>query len=331
VLVAVVAAVVLAAAGGCSMTRAVPGEASAVGPVRHPPGPLDREGALTGADLAAVDPDRLLDEFLLALFTQPVQHVRMESVDDVPAYLAGGDYEHGVTEGGFDFRTNAYGYHQLYGFNTMCSDGVEYMWDDVDRVWSEYGACEISGGSEYAAIEASLDLAGTVGAGVLTAGLEPSEADVFLRAMRHAYPDFLQPGALGLAEHDGRQYVRMPVLFRAVDVGDGKRYGMQLFNYAFRSIGERAKTHPMLPGTAGASISQVEAVFYLDPATRLPAYAEMLVYEPVDDPTATGGSVERIEYIWDGEVPRPGPGPQTPLEPAGPSWPAERIPPSEGG
>jgi hypothetical protein len=46
-------------------------------------------------------------------------------------------------------------------------------------------------------------------------------------------------------------------------------------------------------------------VFYLEPATRLPAYAEMLVYEPVVAPTATGGSVERIEYIWDGEVPRP--------------------------
>ena len=326
---AVGASAALLATAGCSLTTAVPGQASIVTSVEHRPGPLDRDGPLTDADLAAVDPDALLDEFLLTLFTQPVQHVRMETVDEVPAYLAGEDYGPGVTEGGFDFRTDEYAYHQLYGFNTLCADGVEYLWDDFDQEWSESSGCAVSGGNPMASVEASLALTGTVSAGVLTAGLTPDEADVFLRAMRQEHPGFLQPGPLALAEHEGRQYVRLPVVFKALDVGDGKRYGMQLFNYAFRAIGERAKTHALLPGTSGASVSQVEAVFYLDPATRLPAYAEMLIYEPVDDPTASTGSVERIEYLWDGTVPRFAPDPQTPLEPTGPSWPPERIPPTE--
>jgi hypothetical protein len=329
VTLAVAAAVALVAAPGCSLTTTVAGQPSVLTSVGHRPGPLDREGPLIDADVAAVDPHGLLDEFLLTLFTQPVQHVRMESVDDVPAYLAGGDYRHGVTEGGFDFRTDEYAYHQLYGFNTLCADGIEYLWDDFDQEWDESGGCTVSGGNQMAAVQASLELTGTVSAGVLTAGLTPDEADVFVRAMRQDHPGFLQPGPLALTEHDGRQYVRLPVVFKALDVGGGARYGMQLFSYAFRAIGERAQTHALLPGTSGASVSQIEAVFYLDPATRLPAYAEILVYEPVDDPTASTGSVSRIEYVWDGAVPRFEPGPPTPVEPTGPSWPAERIPPME--
>jgi hypothetical protein len=310
----------------------VPGRALAADAPNFAPGPLDGDGPLTEADLAAVDPDRLLDEFLLALLTQPVLHVRMESIGDVPAYLSGApDYNHGFVESGFDFRTNKLAYHRSYGFDTICVDDAVYGYDTFDAVWEEepgsIRGCDITTGSEDAAVSSSLDLAGIVNAGVLTSGLTMDESRAYVDALRRDYPGFLVPGELGLAEHDGEQYLRMPVVYQALDLGGSTPYGMAIFSSAFDEIGPRAGTHVLLPGTAGAWVSQVEAVYYLDPTSRLPAYAEVLIYEPADDPTATGGDVHRIEYVWDGKLPHPDPATASETPPP-PSWPAERFRPS---
>ncbi len=326
--VAVMAALAVTFTGGCSaFSTRVPGHPAPVDLAHPAPGPLDGEGPLTDADLAGVSAVQLLDESLFALFTRPVLHVRMESVSDVPAYLAGGEYPASVSEGGFDFRTNEYAYRQVDGFDTLCVDGEQYLLDKFDGEWGVSHGCAIEGGGEYASAASSLELTGTVSDGILTAGLTPEEATAFIGAMHREYPGFLAPGRLGLVDHDGRQYIRLPVIFQRQDF-DGHRYGMQLFIWSFREIGPRWNQHVLLPGTAGAMVSQVEAVYFVDPATRLPAYTESLIYEPDLDPTASTGSVERVEYIWDDTVPHPEPVPGTP-SPRPPSWPAERIAPSE--
>jgi hypothetical protein len=327
--VVVVGVLVIALTGACSaFTRTVPGHAAAVDLAHPPSGPLSGDEPLTDADLAAVNPARLLDESLFALFTRQVLHVRMELVDDVPAYLAGGEYAAGVSEGGFDFRSNQYAYRKVDGFDNICVDGEYYQLMDKDTGrWANTRSCAIEGGSDLARSAASLAMTGTVSDGILTAGLTPEEATAFVGAMHSEYPGFLDPGRLTLAEHDGRQYIRMPVVFRALEF-DGDRYGMQLFTWSFREIGPRWQTHILVPGTAGAMVSQVEAVYYIDPASRLPAYTESLVYEPDLDPTASTGSVTRVEYIWDDTVPHPEPTPEAP-KPQPPTWPVERIAPSE--
>jgi hypothetical protein len=327
--VAVVSVLVIALTGACSaFAQTVPGHARAVDLAHPPSGPLSGDEPLTDADLAAVSPAQLLDESLFALFTRQVLHVRMESVGDVPAYLAGGEYAAAVSEGGFDFRNNQYAYRKVDGFDTICVDGAKYqLIDEEAGRWVDSSGCAIEGGSDLARTAASLELTGTVSDGILTAGLTPEEAKAFIGAMHSEYPGFLDPGPLTLAEHDGRQYIRMPVVFRALDL-DGDRFGMQLFTWSFREIGPRWRTHILVPGTAGAMVSQVEAVYYIDPASRLPAYTESLIYEPEDDPTASTGSVERVEYIWDDTVPHPEPAPGTP-KPQPPMWPVERIAPSE--
>jgi hypothetical protein len=331
---AAVAGLVVAAAAACSLPQqsvagqaAPEGAGSAVGPARSP-SPLDEEGPLVPADLAAVDRDRLLDEFLLAVTTQPVLHVRMELVGDVPSFLAGQEYNHGFVEGGFDFRSHEYAYLEEYGFRTLCTGGVEYGWDSFDLGWEEEGDCTITPGAGMQSAANTLELTGKVGDGVLTAGLTPQEADIFVRAMREQYPGFLQVGEPSLVERDDAQYVRLPVVFAAVGLGGGGELGVGIFNYAFRDIGPRYETHVLSPGTAGASVDQVEAVYYLDPKTRLPAYSEVLIYDPAGDPAATTGSITRTEYLWDGEVPRYEPTPATPPAPPPPSWPAEKLAPA---
>ena len=162
---------------------------------------------------------------------------------------------------------------------------------------------------------------------MLTAGLTQQEAAAFVRVMREDFPGFLQPGEPSLVEHGGAQYVRLPLVFTAVDVGGGKRYGMANLNWAFREIGPRYDTHVLSPG-GGAMTEQVEGVYYLDPGTRLPAYSEALIYDPAGDPGATTGRTIRTGYLWDEAVPRFEPS-TTPPTPQPPSWPVERLSPSE--
>jgi hypothetical protein len=177
-----------------------------------------------------------------------------------------------------DFRTNDFAYHQLDGFNTICEDGKEYLLT-FDNAWSEVNrSCAISSDDEFATVSSSLKIIGTASDGVLTAGLTPDEATAFLGSIHTDYPDYLGVGKLSLVERDGRQYVRMPFVLRALD-RNGYQDGMQRLIWAFRAIGARWKSHVLTPGLASAPSNQVEAVYYLDPKTRLPAYSESLLYD----------------------------------------------------
>jgi hypothetical protein len=328
-LVLLAAALLLAGStAACSAwEREVPGQAAPVDPAHPPTGPLDGAGPLTDAHLTTVSAAQLLDESLVALLTQPVLHVRMETAGDMPSYMSGGDYPAAVSDGAIDFRTNDFAYHQLDGFNTICEDGKEYLLT-FDNAWSEVNrSCAISSDDEFATVSSTLRIIGTASDGVLTAGLTPDEATAFLGSIHTDYPDYLGAGKLSLVERDGRQYVRMPFVLRALD-RNGYQDGMQRLIWAFRAIGARWKSHVLTPGLGSAPSNQVEAVYYLDPKTRLPAYSESLLYDPVDDPGAEAGKVIRVEYLWDGVVPRVKPVDGEAREPDPPSWPAERIRPA---
>ncbi|MFD1518361.1 hypothetical protein [Pseudonocardia yunnanensis] len=306
----------------------MPGQAAPVDMVHPPAGPLDRAEPLTDADLAKVSAGQLLDESMVALLTQPVLHVRMETAADLPLYMTGGDYRAAVSDGGIDFRTNDFAYHELDGFNTVCEGGKDYLLDSFDKTWSEVDrSCAISTGGEFGSASSTLEIIGTVSDGVLTAGLTPDEATAFVGAIHKDYPDYTGVGTLSLVERDGRQYVRMPFVLRALD-RDGNQDGMMRLIWSFRAIGARWKSHILTPGMAGVASNQVEAVYYLDPKTRLPAYTESLFYDPVDDPSAEAGKVVRVEYFWDGVVPHAKPVNGDAREPVPPSWPAERIRPT---
>jgi hypothetical protein len=329
-LVVLVAALLVA--GGttaCSMwERAVPGQAAPVDLADPPAGPLDEAELLTDADLAMVSAGQLLDESMVALLTQPVLHVRMETTGDLPSYLSGGDFRAAVSDGGIDFRTNDFAYHELDGFNTICEGGKDYLLYPHDNTWSDLDrSCAISSDGEYGSASSTLEIIGTASDGVLTAGLTPDEATAFVGAIHKDYPGYLGVGKLSLVERDGRQYVRMPFVLRALD-RDGNQDGMMRLIWSFRAIGARWKSHVLMPGNAGAASDQVEAVYYLDPKTRLPAYSESLFYDPVDDPGAEAGKVVRVEYFWDGVVPHVKPVDGVAGEPERPAWPAERIRPT---
>jgi hypothetical protein len=196
---------------------------------------------------------QLLDESMVALLTQPVLHVRMETAADLPLYMTGGDYRAAVSNGGIDFRTNDFAYHELDGFNTICEGGEDYLLDTYDNTWSELNrSCAISSDGEYGSASSTLEIIGTVSDGVLTAGLTPDEAMAFVGAIHNDYPDYLGVGRLSLVERDGRQYVRMPFVLRALD-RDGNQDGMMRLIWSFREIGTRWRSHVLTPGMAGVA------------------------------------------------------------------------------
>ncbi|WP_433290915.1 hypothetical protein ACQPZQ_00650 [Pseudonocardia sp. CA-142604] len=329
-LVLLIAALLVAGSTtACSVwERKVPGQAAPVDLVHPTAGPLDGAESLTDADLAKVSAGQLLDESMVALLTQPVLHVRMETTADLPLYMTGGDYRAAVSDGGIDFRTNDFAYHELDGFNTICEGGEIYLLDTIDATWSEVDrSCAISTDGVFGNASSTLQIIGTVSDGVLTAGLTPDEATAFVGAIHTEYPDYLGVGKLSLVERDGRQYVRTPFVLRSLD-RDGNQDGMMRLIWSFREIGARWKSHVLMPGNAGVATNQVEAVYYVDPKTRLPVYTESLFYDPVDDPGAEAGRVARIEYFWDGVVPHAKPVTGDASEPEPPSWPAERIRPT---
>lgn len=271
-----------------------------------------------------VSPEQLLDESVVAMVTQPVLHVRMETEADLPSYLSGGDHRAAISDGGIDFRNNELAYYQVDGFTTICDGGKRYLLEPFDKEWLDSDDCAINAGDGGASN--TLKISGYVSDGVLTAGLTVDEAKAFVGAIRTDYPDYMDAGELSLVEHDGRQYVRMPFVLRTRD-GDGNDDGLQRFIWSFRAIGVRWSSHVLIPGLGRPYGSQVEAVYYLDPGTRLPAYSESLVYDPVEDPGAELGRLVRVEYLWDGLVPHVKPVNGDAGKPEPPSWPAERLRP----
>ncbi|SDM39068.1 hypothetical protein [Allokutzneria albata] len=267
---------------------------------------------LTEATLATTDPKKLLDDALLAFLTQPVLHTRMEKIwfGQVTPYLTGQPYYGQTVEGGYDYSRRKFAYHDHSGY--VCLEGVKFevtrRGDRIDR-----GSC---------AVPHPLDWDSKVGNGMLPGGLTPEQAQAFLGYLR-TVQGFLDPGKPTWVERQGKQYVRLPVVFRTVQTSIG-RAGTQNFIWAFQKTKLSFDGHVYTAG--GSGDAQVEAVFYLDPTTLLPGYSESIVYDTQNDPSGSKGQVRRVEYVWDGTLPAPDPETMS-RQPAPLTWPAEKFQP----
>ena len=266
----------------------------------------------TEADVVKMDPKKLLDDMLTALLTQPVLNTRIESIllSQVAPYVAGQPYEGKVVEGGFDYRQRKMNYlDDTYA----CVDGAKRR-VRYDGAIAEDGPCEKVKG---------VDLGAKVGDGLIPGGMNETQAQAFL-AYLHKAEGFLNPGKPTVVPREGKQYVRFPVVFSALQTDVGQA-GTQIFTWAFRQTKLSFDDHPYT--AMGLNTGQTEAVYYLDPKTLLPAYSEQLIYDPKGDPTAAEGTARRVEYLWDGKLPTPDASQLG--KPKGPSWPSERLKPGQ--
>ncbi|SDN08156.1 hypothetical protein SAMN04489726_4809 [Allokutzneria albata] len=266
---------------------------------------------LTEADVAKVDPAKLLDDTLTAQLTQPVVHTRIDSiVFQAKAYLSGGPYEGKIVEGGFDYRQRKLNFMDDF---SACIDGNEIR-RRSSGVVANYGPCPPVKSSTVGS---------KVGNGLLPGGLNETQAQAFL-AYLHKAEGFLNPGKPTMVSREGKQYIRFPVAFKTVETSVGPAGG-QMFTWAFKDTKLSFDDHPYTPMSGTQNTTEV--LFYLDPKSLLPVYSEQFDYHPKDDPNGLEGTIRRVEYLWDGQIPMPD---QEQIgKPKGPSWPSERLKPGQ--
>ncbi|MEO3867919.1 hypothetical protein ABGB18_03720 [Nonomuraea sp. B12E4] len=108
-----------------------------------------------------------------------------------------------------------------------------------------------------------------------------------------------------LAKVKGKQYVRMVVDYKPV-LRSGLYIGAQVLMWSFKTTGLDPSTHPY--SYDGAMGSGYHEVTYLDPATLLPAYAEIEQTPVLDDNgkprSDSGWHKVRVEYHQPGKLPK---------------------------
>ncbi|MFI1384607.1 hypothetical protein [Embleya sp. NPDC020886] len=166
-----------------------------------------------------------------------------------------------------------------------------------------------------------------VGDGILPTGLTAEQAKTFA-AQLEATPGWLTPSAVEPAQQKGKSYLRLTVDLKPQPSGAGSSVNTDLLLKAFRAtIPDFTKGPYQIENFGQQSGSPVRAVFWIDPATHLPAYSEVST-TVVDKGAATGAFRQlRTEYVFGGPAPKPDHGTLVPA-PA-PTWPEQGTKPPQ--
>ncbi|PZG21217.1 hypothetical protein [Nonomuraea aridisoli] len=268
---------------------------------------------LTQADVTKINGDALFWAMFRKQATQPVAHAKRLTYRDLDDFEAG--MPDGIEESAHDYRSKQFSHTALSlrdgkvpDHLTRCVDGASYYvfltlsedrqdWDSISK---SDQTCERT----YSP--------GRYSDGVNINGLTDEQADAFVGYLRDgAAKGLMRPGKPALAEHDGKQYVRLPVELKPVKM-DGHYWGGQVLIFALHEIGFDGKSigeHPYAYyGRGGGGF---EITYLIDPKSLLPVYGEFRetpgMNEETDrpDPMNTGDlSAYRIHYIWHGKVPK---------------------------
>ncbi|MYW06188.1 hypothetical protein [Streptomyces sp. SID3343] len=144
-----------------------------------------------------------------------------------------------------------------------------------------------------------------VGDGILVPGLTPEQGKAFGTAVA-ALPGWLTPSAVSTVEQGGKNYLKLTVDLKPQQSGPGKTENTRYLFDAVRAANPDALRSPYLvENNERASGSPVQAVFWLDPATKLPVYSE-LATTVVDKGVPTGATRQRrTEYVFGSAQPKP--------------------------
>ncbi|WP_439674525.1 hypothetical protein [Embleya sp. MST-111070] len=200
---------------------------------------------------------------------------------------------------------------------SQCEAGREWSYNNALKQWSDTKrTCVVDMAHEGK----------YVGDGILPTGLTAEQAKTFA-AQLEATPGWLTPSAVEPAQQGGKSWLRLTVDLKPQQNG-GAAANTDLLLRAFRAtIPDFTKGPYQIENFGQQSGSPVRAVFWLDPATHLPAYSEVST-TVVDKGVATGATRHlRTEYVFGGAAPKPD---RATLVPApAPSWPDQGTKPPQ--
>ena len=267
--------------------------------------------APTAEQVAAMD----RTEAFYAYFMRAAQESAVVATTAITMTVDGDTTEKGTTiwgKSGFDYGSKEFRYateEQLPGgrieTRMRCYDGIWYhptgrngqQWDQRDA--------------------ASLPLRCTkerdsakVNDGVNTGGLTAEQAQTFVGTLRDQ-PGLVTVQGLTLVEHRGRPYLQFSVVITPVAGPSGAiRFGNGWFMMAFRETDLDPAAH--VYGTRGDETGGARFEYYVDPATKLPAYSEFTPLGEDDEGATVEGLTHRTHYQFgtaefDVEITNPAP------------------------
>lgn len=257
---------------------------------------------LTKTDLERVDRRTLFLEVTGKVLRQRVIHTHA-----ILSYSEKANFsEESVTkiDAGFEYSTKKLSYEKDFsragGTGTApirpderCVTGKRYV-NSGGGTWREAaGGC---GDTSPAAV---------IGDGLFPSGLDEAQAAAFIDYLEHRYPDFLQVRDLALFDANRKTYLRFVVDYAPVGTGSYGYVGLQHLAWAFENTGLNAGDHPYSPRGTGNQGKHV--IYYVDPATGLPAYSQQTNIAPKgrdgkpvpDERTHLGYAKDRYEYFFD--------------------------------
>ncbi len=193
----------------------------------------------------------------------------------------------------FNFEENSHDTNSLY--QTRCVDGKEYIYDakglfSAAPAWqaaSDSTACNFTSAKSH------------FNDGLNTGGLSGTQAAAFIHGL--LVSKTINVNDMSLVSQKGKQYIRFDVTITPHKQSNKEYQGLQAFLTAFGATGQNATSYPY--NFYGQGNQGVHLLYYVDPTTQLPVYAQMTSTPTVDSKTGkqqktTAYTHRFIEYAF---------------------------------
>jgi hypothetical protein len=161
-------------------------------------------------------------------------------------------------------------------YNTRCIKGQWYTYDDVNAMaWTKNTS---STGSDCTADSYVYN----INDGVNTGGLSASQAQTFVSAIQNS-SGLVSVDTISYVTHGGAPFIRLVVTIHPVNTGANGYQGLGVFLGAFQKNSLSPQTWPY--STIGSLATGAKLIYYINPATQLPAYSQVGLTYYVSDST----------------------------------------------
>ncbi|HEY8998792.1 MAG TPA: hypothetical protein VIM53_00555 [Candidatus Saccharimonadales bacterium] len=241
-------------------------------------------GKITSGDLDKFDKTALFFAVFKNAAMQNVVHVTSDAYEgSSPTDQSTRAYEF-LHDSTFNYKTKQLALVSQSGdYTNECVNGTEYEYSET------FDASTGSTGNSWAPSANNTcdmsDYAGYINDGINTGGLSASQAQTYVAGLASA-SGLISVKSMSLTTHAGAPYVRMVVTVSPIQVeidGTSGYEGMGVIGGWLKQAGINLTTWPYQ--SVGTIATGAQLIYYINPATQLPAYSQISLTYSRDDNT----------------------------------------------
>lgn len=255
-------------------------------------------GKLQSGDLSSLDKTQLFYAVFKNAAEQNVVSItsdHYEGADPTDQATRKYEYLHQTT---FDYKSKALAAETQDATNTYnerCVNGKNYTYDSTNG-WQLN-----TGSTESCADPNSYNT--NIGDGIDTGGLTATQAQAFIDGIT-SFSGLVTVDSMTYVTHDNAPYIRLTATVHPVSTTSLGYLGVGLFETAFDKTGLSTATWPFQ--TIGTLATGAKLIYYVNPATQLPAYSQIgLTYHLDDSGKQIANSIydfQDSQYAFGGSV-----------------------------